>query len=51
MAVFILSDTHFCHKRIINFERFKFKTIEEHDEYIIEKWNQTIKESDIVNII
>ena len=48
MAVFILSDTHFCHKRIINFERFKFKTIEEHDEYIIEKWNQTIKESDIV---
>ena len=48
MAIYILSDTHFGHKRVLEFERFDFKTIEEHDEYIIEKWNSTVKENDKV---
>ena len=48
MAIYFLSDTHFGHKRVLEFERFNFKTIEEHDDYIIEKWNSTIKENDKV---
>ena len=35
MATYILSDTHFGHKKILDFERFNFKSIEEHDDFII----------------
>ena len=48
MATYILSDTHFGHKKILDFERFNFKSIEEHDDFIVEKWNSVIKEKDIV---
>ena len=52
MATYILSDTHFGHKKILDFERFNFKSNEEHDDFIIKKWNSVIKEKDIsVNYI
>ena len=48
MAIFVLSDTHFGHKRVLDFERFDFKTIEEHDEFIIKKWNSVVTKKDKV---
>lgn len=46
--VFIISDTHFNHRAVLRFERGEFKTIKEHDEYIIKKWNSVVKDDDIV---
>lgn len=51
MSDFFISDTHFGHKAIIRFERTQFATIEEHDNYIIEKVNQTVKVSDTLYIL
>ena len=34
MATYILSDTHFGHKKILDFERFNFKSIEEGNELL-----------------
>lgn len=48
MAIYLISDTHFGHNNVLDFERFQFKTIEEHDEYIIKKWNSIIKKGDTV---
>lgn len=50
MAVFFTSDTHFGHKNIINIdaERTRFPTISEHDELIIDLWNDVVKPDDIV---
>lgn len=43
---FFIGDTHFGHKNIINFESTKpfrpFKTVEEHDEEIIRRWNSVV---------
>lgn len=33
---FFISDMHFEHKRIIEFERDQFKTVEEHDQYLVD---------------
>ena len=48
--VFIISDTHFGHKRIIEFEAAArpFATIEEHDRVLVERWNATVKPKDTV---
>lgn len=48
--VFIISDTHFGHKRIIEFEAAArpFATIEEHDRALVERWNATVKPKDTV---
>ena len=36
MSLFITSDFHFGHKKILETERFaRFKTIEDHDEFIV----------------
>lgn len=39
---YVISDLHFNHEQIIGFERTEFKTIEEHNNYLIKVWNQTI---------
>lgn len=48
--VFFTSDTHFGHKKILDFtERGEFcRTIEEHDEYVIDSWNNVVSNSDNV---
>ena len=45
-----ISDTHFGHANILNFEPElrPFKTIEEHDEFIMEEWNREVKPNDVI---
>ena len=51
---FLISDTHFGHANILTFKRADgtplrpFKTIEEHDETIIDNWNKVVKPADKV---
>lgn len=46
--VFVVADTHFGHKSIIRWSRQQFKTIEEHDEAIVEAWNEAVTNRDVV---
>lgn len=48
--VFIISDTHFGHKKIIEFEAQArpFSTIEEHDAELVRRWNGTVGKKDTV---
>lgn len=52
--IFVLSDTHFNHHSILTFKRDDgsplrdFSCIEEHDEYIIDKWNSVVRPQDKV---
>ena len=55
METFFISDTHFGHKNIINYsaewrnrDGKPFRTIEEHDEYLVEQWNKTVTKDDKV---
>ncbi len=47
---FIIADTHFGHKKIIDFEADyrPFATIEEHDAELIRRWNAVVKPKDTV---
>lgn len=53
--VFLISDTHFGHANILNFERWPggpklrdFASIEAHDEFLITSWNEVVKPTDKV---
>lgn len=46
--IYCTSDTHFCHNRRFIFEPRGFKTIDEHDEAIIQRWNSVVSNEDIV---
>ncbi len=48
--IFIISDTHFGHKRICEYEPINrpFATIEEHDEELVYRWNNTVKKNDTI---
>lgn len=48
--VYVVSDTHFGHRNIIEFESElrPFKTIEEHDEELVRRWNETVGKKDVV---
>ena len=50
--VFFISDLHIGHKAIINFDETRpfrqFSTIEEHDEEIINRWNNVVSKKDTV---
>lgn len=47
--VFFISDTHFGHKNIVEkFGRTHFSSIEEHDEFIVDKWNSQVNKRDSV---
>ena len=55
--LFFISDTHFGHENILaaDFEdranRLNVTNIEEHDEALITKWNNTVSDSDLVFIL
>ncbi len=44
---FFIADTHFGHQKALEF-RPQFKTLEEHDEYIIQRWNAVVRPQDTV---
>ncbi len=44
---FFIADTHFGHQNALLF-RPQFKTLEEHDEHIIERWNSVVRPQDTV---
>jgi calcineurin-like phosphoesterase family protein len=48
MSVFFTSDTHFGHKKIIEHSHRPFASVEEMDEYIIQRWNAAVKKQDDV---
>lgn len=47
---FVISDTHFGHDKILQFEGDKrpFATVEEHDEELISRWNVVVGKRDVV---
>lgn len=46
--IFVIADTHFGHTNILSYCRSRFKTIEEHDEHIIQMWNSVVTPRDKV---
>lgn len=49
--VWIISDTHFGHSNILEFEhafRGQYKTIEEHDDDLVKRWNSVVKPKDTI---
>lgn len=48
VKVFLISDTHFFHSNIINYTGRPFKTAEDMNETIFDRWNDTVGENDIV---
>lgn len=46
--IYFIADTHFNHANIIKYCNRPFNNIDEMNEYIINKWNSTIKDNDIV---
>ena len=48
---YFVGDLHFFHSNIIHFASRPYKTVEEMNEAIIEKWNNTVKAGDTVYIL
>lgn len=48
--IFIISDTHFGHKRICEFEpeARPFSDVQQHDDELVYRWNNTVKKGDTV---
>lgn len=48
--VYIIANTHFGHKKIIEFEKEKrpFATIEAHDYELVQRWNSVVRPKDTV---
>lgn len=48
MKTFIISDTHFNHKNVIEYCNRPFKNIEEMDNELINNWNNTVGKDDVI---
>lgn len=46
--IYFISDTHFNHINVIEYCNRPFKNIQEMNNAIIDKWNETVKDNDIV---
>jgi calcineurin-like phosphoesterase family protein len=45
---FYIADTHLGHERLLSMQPRAFASIEEHDEYIVQRWNSVVGDTDIV---
>ena len=48
---YFISDLHFNHDNILKFERQEFKTIEEHNEFIIASINRVVTKFDTLYLL
>ena len=48
MRIYMISDTHFNHKKIIEYCKRPFKDIKEMNDTIINNWNKIVKKDDVV---
>lgn len=48
---YYISDTHFGHKNVIRFDNRPFSSVDEMDEEIIKRWNDTVKTDDVVYVL
>jgi calcineurin-like phosphoesterase family protein len=46
MAIFFISDTHWHHRNILEYDQRPFSSIEERDQTLIDNWNAIVKETD-----
>lgn len=51
MASYFIADTHFGHENALAFDNRPFKTIEEHDQTMIDNWNRSVGMDDDVYIL
>ncbi len=51
MAIWVCADLHLQHKNIINYCRRQFNSVEEHDKYVIERYNSVVGKDDLVYIL
>ncbi len=51
MSVYVTSDLHLNHPGILLMSRPQFKTVEEHNKFIIGKYNSVVHEDDLVYIL
>lgn len=51
MDLYFISDLHFNHKNIIEYEKRPFANVEEMNAALIENWNKTITNEDVVYVV
>lgn len=51
MGIYVTSDLHFNHSGVLKMSRGQFKTIEEHNDFIIERFNSVVGPDDLVYIL
>lgn len=48
MKTYFISDTHFGHKNVLKYDNAPFDSIEEYNAAIVQRWNETVSDDDIV---
>jgi len=52
--IFFIGDLHFGHKKVITMpvrNELGFNSIDEHDQFLVDNWNKTVKTKDVVYVL